>query len=441
MKTDDRGRRTDGETLTYSKYIDVPAMLSSLTLPIEPPRGSVVADWPTRPEGYTPGDPWPRAPGWSHDEALFITVHQAFELWFRQIHIELRDVLLDAAEIAHAHGTAIPLVNLEGRVDPPRLEDRATQFPLTWSLAKSLAPTHPLRTTADSPGFFHTDSSARLAWFAPRFSVWAERLTRCAMILRSATPFYDILSRMTPVSFLEFRARIFPASGFGSMQFRLLEIALGLRERHFDKLPWLDEDPEIVRTRTALETAGWSLSDRALSAGEDLRRHYPDGEYHRLVRRMGEPTLRDLAYWLLNSGDLLGDPLARTDRCAATVFGDMLSTESRQTFIGREAIEGERWRETSAILSHREVIAAEELHHGHPAARDFFEGCLALDLALLNWREAHIRFVETMIGARPGTGGGGVQYLKRTLGNGRDPLLDRVAPCIWAARTIVHVHR
>lgn len=440
MNTDDRGRRTDGQTLTYSEYIGVPALLASLTLPAEPPRGSVAADWPERPPGYAPGDPWPRGGRWSHDESLFITVHQCFELWFRQMHVELRDVMLDAADIAARHGAAVPLVNLEARLDPPRLEDRAAQYPRTWALAEALPPTHPLRATADAPGFFHVDDGARLAWFEGRFSTWAERVTRCAMILRSCLPFYDVLSRMSPVSFLEFRARIFPASGFGSMQFRLLEIALGLRERHFDKLPWGDADPDVSAARAALESAGWAPAERGLSPGEDLRRHYPEGEYRALVRRMGEPTLRDLAYWLLNARDLFDDARRGVDDCAATVFGDMLAAESRQTFIGREAIEGERWRETSALLSHREVIAAEALHHGHEGARAFFEGCLDLDLAVLQWREAHVRFVERMIGARPGTGGGGVQYLRRTLGQGRDPLLDRVFPCLWASRTIVHVH-
>ena len=38
----------------------------------------------------------------------------------------------------------------------------------------------------------------------------------------------NILETMTPLGFLDFRDHLFPASGFQSLQFRLLEIKLGL---------------------------------------------------------------------------------------------------------------------------------------------------------------------------------------------------------------------
>ena len=42
-----------------------------------------------------------------------------------------------------------------------------------------------------------------------------------------------------------------------------------------------------------------------------------------------------------------------------------------------------------------------------------------------------VAFVERMIGARPGTGGGGVEYLRKTLD------LPRAFPWLWDFRTIL----
>jgi tryptophan 2,3-dioxygenase len=90
------------------------------------------------------------------------------------------------------------------------------------------------------------------------------------------------------------------------------------------------------------------------------------------------------------------------------------------------------------LVSHSEVVVASQLHRT-PEARvhRFLEACLELDTALLDWRNAHIRFVERMIGARPGTGGGGLGYLTRTVGGGRAFHLDRAFPCLWQSRTVL----
>ena len=43
------------------------------------------------------------------------------------------------------------------------------------------------------------------------------------------------------------------------------------------------------------------------------------------------------------------------------------------------------------------------------------DACYGFDECLTRWRHVHVAFVERMIGARPGTGGGGVEYLRKTL--------------------------
>jgi tryptophan 2,3-dioxygenase len=51
----------------------------------------------------------------------------------------------------------------------------------------------------------------------------------------------DVLETMTPLEFLEFRDLLFPASGFRSVQFRLIEVRLGMRggqRLHVDERPY-----------------------------------------------------------------------------------------------------------------------------------------------------------------------------------------------------------
>ena len=100
-----------------------------------------------------------------HDEYLFIVVHQAYELWFQQI---LRE--LDA------------------------------------TLAVFGAPT------------VREKDLGRVV----------SHLSRVSEILRLLIHQIDVLETMTPLDFLDFRNLLVPASGFQSVQFRLIENKLGL---------------------------------------------------------------------------------------------------------------------------------------------------------------------------------------------------------------------
>lgn len=120
----------------------------------------------------------------AHDELLFITVHQAYELWFKQILFEVDSVL----EIFSAKN--IPEQNM--------------------ALASA-------------------------------------RLDRVISILKLIMGQIDVLETMTPLDFLEFREYLYPASGFQSFQFRLIEIKLGLKEKErllYNQTPFSKHLPE-----------------------------------------------------------------------------------------------------------------------------------------------------------------------------------------------------
>ena len=128
------------EPLYYHDYLQLDRLLSSQEL-----------------ESTRLGEP-------AHDELLFIIVHQAYELWFRQILHEL-----DAIQSIFA-----------GVVDDKDML-RAVGY-----------------------------------------------LRRIGRIERLLIEQIDVLETMTPLDFLDFRDYLVPASGFQSFQFRLIENRLGV---------------------------------------------------------------------------------------------------------------------------------------------------------------------------------------------------------------------
>ena len=109
----------------------------------------------------------------AHDEMLFIIIHQAYELWFKQILFEVNSV------------TDIMSKNA--------MDDNSTD----------------LQTVV-------------------------HRLQRVTTILKVLVQQIDILETMTPMDFLDFRDMLRPASGFQSWQFKIIEAKLGLKfeQRH-----------------------------------------------------------------------------------------------------------------------------------------------------------------------------------------------------------------
>jgi tryptophan 2,3-dioxygenase len=109
----------------------------------------------------------------AHDEMLFIIIHQAYELWFRQILFEVNSVC------------AI--------MQQPALNDNS-----------------------------------------PELQTVVHRLSRCVTILKVLVQQMDVMETMNPMDFLDFRDMLRPASGFQSWQFKILEGRLGLKyeDRH-----------------------------------------------------------------------------------------------------------------------------------------------------------------------------------------------------------------
>ncbi|HSC53242.1 MAG TPA: tryptophan 2,3-dioxygenase family protein [Phnomibacter sp.] len=103
----------------------------------------------------------------AHDEMLFIIIHQAYELWFKQMMHEVESVV------------AI--------IQQPAINDNS-----------------------------------------PELQTVVHRLNRVNTIMKVLVQHMDIMETMTPMDFLDFRDLLRPASGFQSWQFKMLEARLGL---------------------------------------------------------------------------------------------------------------------------------------------------------------------------------------------------------------------
>ncbi|MFL6023667.1 MAG: tryptophan 2,3-dioxygenase family protein [Marmoricola sp.] len=177
----------EGALLTYGSYLRLPDLLDAQHLESDPP---------------------------AHDELLFITIHQVYELWFKQLLHEagtVRDALV-ATEAA---------------------------------------------------------SGGRDLWFCRHL------LTRMHVIERVLVQQVDVLETMTPQDFLEFRQRLAPASGFQSVQFRELEFLSGAKDagylKRFKGLTAAEEDRLARRLE---EPSLWDgfvhvLGEAGLETGSD----------------------------------------------------------------------------------------------------------------------------------------------------------------------------
>lgn len=141
----------------------------------------------------------------AHDEMLFIIIHQAYELWFKQITFEVQSV--------HA-----------------------------------------------------ILSSGNINDNAPELQTAVRRLNRVVEILRLLVDQINVLETMTPLDFLDFRDMLRPASGFQSTQFKMLEAMLGLKmpERHGQQYytsALNPKDAELIRSSENMKTVMELVND------------------------------------------------------------------------------------------------------------------------------------------------------------------------------------
>jgi tryptophan 2,3-dioxygenase len=290
----------------------------------------------------------------AHDELLFIIVHQAYELWFKQILHEL-----DAVQ-----------------------------------------------------AIFSEDVVAERSM--GRVVAHLERIVAIQGILIDQL---GVLETMTPLDFLEFRDLLVPASGFQSLQFRLIENQLGLQTERRMLIneaaytsrfsPEHQEVLEASHARVSLFdlVEAWLERTPFLTfGGYDFWR-----SYHDAVDRMlaAERRLIETNPNLTAAGR--EEQLARFEATAAG-FGPLFEVAAYEEL--RTA--GHR------RLSHGAFLAALliNLYRDEPMLHLPFrvlKSLMDVDAGFTAWRQRHALMVRRMIGSKIGTGGtSGHDYLRET---------------------------
>lgn len=266
------------------------------------------------------------------DEMLFIIIHQAYELWFKLILHE------------------IDLVRRS--FSPPAIDNNA-------------------------PDLYHS----------------VHRLKRICRILDIAVMQMSVMETMTPLDFLDFRDLLRPASGFQSIQFKMIEAKLGLAfDQRYGKGYYLSqlraEDVERVK-KAEEETSLFVLIGRWLE-------------------RM--PFARDARYWPQgNQGfwDQYRQRYAQT-----LVEGEEGNLDRFDLIFGPEKVAGRRLspeacRHALFIMVYRDLPL---LHMPY----ELLSTLLEIDELMGMWRYRHIHMVQRTIGRRVGTGGStGADYLQK----------------------------
>ncbi|MFQ5605528.1 MAG: tryptophan 2,3-dioxygenase family protein [bacterium] len=290
----------------------------------------------------------------AHDEVLFIIIHQAYELWFKQILHELDSVI---------------------------------------EIFKS--------------GYVkEKDVGTAVA-----------RLRRVIEIQKLLIDQIRVLETMTPLDFLEFRDYLIPASGFQSYQFRLIENRLGLRpedRKFFEKATYharlSSEHQKLIKT-SENETTLFDLVEMWLERTPFL--DFQGFNFWKSYRTAVEAAFRKEREIIGNNPTLSEEEkkqelqeFSKTEKNFTAIFDENKHNELVE----------KRFRRLSYKATQAALLI--NLYRDEPILHlpfSFLTTLTEIDELLTIWRYRHAMMVQRMIGTKIGTGGSsGQQYLKAT---------------------------
>lgn len=285
----------------------------------------------------------------AHDEMLFIIIHQTYELWFKQILFEL--------------DTALAMFSQD------RIDERDM---LTINA----------------------------------------RLNRIIEIQKVLVGQVDVLDTMTPMEFLEFRDYLYPASGFQSTQFRLIENKLGLDQRlTYNKKDYktsLNDQDQKKAQASEKSPSLFCLLEKWLERTPFLSsENYSFWQTYRAAveKRHNEQVASVQG---LESDDEVKKRHLKNLEIMQKSFHSIFDEKAYAT-MQNEGL----WR-----LSHKALRAALfiYLYRDEPILQlpfNLMQNLQTIDENFTQWRYRHALMVHRMIGVKMGTGGSsGHQYLK-----------------------------
>ena len=290
----------------------------------------------------------------SHDEMLFIIVHQVFEMWFKQILHEI---------------DSIHTIFSQDSVEEPQL---------------------------------HTV---------------VQRLERIIKIQPLFMSQLNILETMTPMDFLDFREMLVPASGFQSYQFREIEIKLGLSTSSRDKIDrsyFLGRLNQKHRSRLEQIEEGSSLFDlmeKWLERMPFVRNdHYNFwDEYKQSVEKMLAVDKEIVERAAAGLGDKEKEVQLENLKSTQATFESLFDKDLYEKLRDK----GKRRLSQRATFSALFIL----LYRDEPMLTlpyQFLRCLMDIDENFTSWRYKHSLLAQRMLGTKIGTGGSaGHRYLKQ----------------------------
>ncbi|CAJ0578564.1 unnamed protein product, partial [Mesorhabditis spiculigera] len=310
-----------------------------------------------------------------NDEHLFIVIHQAYELWFKQIIFDI--------DIVRSH-----------------LNNTVVDETKTLRIVSGL-----------------------------------ERTVR---ILKLLADQMHILETMSPLDFVEFRKYLTPASGFQSLQFRLLENKLGVlpqrRIRYnaqnyrnvfadssdLEELRKSEEEPSLLRLFES-----WLERTPGLKGPDGCEEEGFWPQYEQAVDRF----LSDLKADAQNPEhpQQIQDQLMAEYHKTADSFNSILDVERHNQ--QRKCME--------RVLSHEALKGALMIYFYREMPRfsqpyQILTYLMDIDSLFTKWRYNHVMLVQRMLGSKQGTGGSsGFLYLRSTVSDKYKVFIDLFNLSTW----------
>lgn len=324
-------KRRNGEPLNYQDYLQLDTLLSCQA-PKSREAGAELE---------------------AHDEHLFIIIHQAYELWFKQVLHEVTSI----------------------------------------------------------QDIFRRD------YIEEKFvGLAVARLHRVAEIMKILNQQLNVLETMTPLEFLDFRDFLFPASGFQSVQFRMVENALGLREG--DRLNYGQRgyctylrEKDVDRVQDATKESLFDLVERWLERTPFLKIGSFDfwEHYKEVVKEMLEGDREGVRANTAISAEAREAQIKEIDGMWRH-FESVLNKDMHDAMRAK----GDRrlsFKATQAALLITLYQDEPMLHMPHRLLQELQD----VDELITLWRYRHALMVHRMLGVKIGTGGSsGYHYLRST---------------------------
>lgn len=295
----------------------------------------------------------------AHDEMLFVITHQAYELWFKQILFEI-----DSIHKIFSDETVAP----------------------------------------------------------DKISIVNHRLNRVNEIQKLLNQQIKIIETMTPMDFMDFRDYLVPASGFQSIQFREIELKLGLREKNRTKMAQkffnsrLSESDKLKLIELENIPTMLELVDKWLSRMPFTQSTNYDfwEDYKKSVQSM------------LDSDEevILSNPTLSPEQKMIETMNLKGTRESFEVLFDSQKYE-ELIKTGDINLSQKAKFSAIfiSLYRHEPILQlpyRLINHLIEVDELFTTWRYQHSLMVHRMLGSKIGTGGSsGHDYLKKAADNNK----------------------